>query len=92
MPSFQLVQHTVVSGHFVPDYSLLKLYPMGHTNLQELYCCQQQLNSVIDRREDNLFKSKQQHTNTKKNDWVIEILPSNLCILSNATRTTDYGQ
>lgn len=32
------------------------IFPTGHTNLQELHCCQQQLNSIIDSpREENLF-------------------------------------
>ena len=52
---------------------------MGHTNLQELYCCQQQLNSIIDRREDNLFANNSD-THTHKNYWVIGILASDLHI------------
>lgn len=60
---FSAADTTGFSGHFVPDYSLLKLYPMGHTNLQELYCCQLQLDSIIDRREDYLFCKQ----TTKKN-------------------------
>lgn len=42
--------------------------PTGHTNLQELHCCQQQLNSIIDSpREENLFAlhtETQTHTHT----------------------------
>lgn len=71
-------------GHFVPYYSMLKIHPTGHTNLQELHCCQRQLNSIIDPREDNLFvkqwTKRKSWKKTMRIYWVIEILASNLCI------------